>query len=48
MAKVKDIQLIANLLEKLNKTEGIQHIEIVNIPDEVEADIGVINSTLIS
>ncbi len=40
MAKVKDIQLIANLLENLNKVTGIQNIEITNTPDDVEADIG--------
>lgn len=40
MAKVKNLELIIDLLEELNKIEGIQNMEIINIPDDVEADIG--------
>ncbi|ACN98946.1 hypothetical protein SULAZ_1170 [Sulfurihydrogenibium azorense Az-Fu1] len=40
MAKIKEIQLITKLLNELIKIKGIENIELINIPDDVEADVG--------
>lgn len=41
MAKLKDIELIADYLQKIKNIKGIEDIQIINIPDDVEADIGI-------
>ena len=40
MAKLKEVETIANYLHKIRNIKGIENIEIINIPDDVEADIG--------
>ena len=40
MAKIKEIQLITKLLNEISKIKGIENIELINIPDDVEADLG--------
>ncbi len=40
MATVKNIALITELLDKISNLKEIEDIEIINIPDDVEADIG--------
>lgn len=40
MAIVKEIQYIGELLEKIGNIQEIEKAEIINIPDDVDADIG--------
>lgn len=40
MAKIKEIQLITKLLNEISKIKGIENVELINIPDDVEADLG--------
>lgn len=40
MARLKEVETIANYLHKIRNIKGIENIEIINIPDDVEADIG--------
>ncbi len=40
MATVKNIALITELLDKVSKLKEVEDMEIINIPDDVEADIG--------
>jgi len=41
MAKLKEIETIASYLSRIKNVEGIENIEIINVPDDVEADIGI-------
>ena len=41
MAKLKEIETIANYLSQIKNIEGIENIEITNIPEDVDADIGI-------
>ena len=40
MATVKNIALITELLDKVSNLKEVEDMEIINIPDDVEADIG--------
>ncbi len=40
MAIVKEIQYIGELLEKIGNIQEIESAEIINIPEDVDADIG--------
>ena len=40
MATVKNIALITKLLDKVSNLKEVEDMEIINIPDDVEADIG--------
>ncbi|HHG74529.1 MAG TPA: hypothetical protein ENK22_05745 [Persephonella sp.] len=40
MATVKNIALITELLDKVSSLKEVEDMEIINIPDDVEADIG--------
>ena len=42
MAKLKEIELIADYLHAIQNIENIEKIEIINIPEDVDADIGLI------
>ena len=41
MAKLKEIETIANYLSQIKNIEGIENIEITNISEDVDADIGI-------
>ena len=41
MARLKRIELIANYLQVIKNLKYIEGIEIIDIPDNVEADIGI-------
>ncbi len=40
LATVKNIALITELLDKVSNLKEVEDMEIINIPDDVEADIG--------
>ncbi|WP_456392206.1 hypothetical protein [Persephonella sp.] len=40
MGKVRNVELLAELLKRLKDLECISSVEVVNIPEDVEADIG--------
>ena len=41
MAKVKDITILTKLLNEISKINGIKKIELIDIPNDTEADIGI-------
>ena len=41
MAIVKEIKYIGELLEKVGNIHEIEKAEVINIPEDVEADIGI-------
>jgi len=41
MAKLREIEIIANYLSTIKNIKGIENVEIINVPDDVEADIGI-------
>jgi len=41
MARLKEIELIAEYLQAIKDIKDIKEVEIINIPDDVEADIGI-------
>ncbi|MCX7759880.1 MAG: hypothetical protein N2Z81_01725 [Hydrogenothermaceae bacterium] len=42
MEKVKDLQLISKLLTEINKLKGVKNLELIDVPEDVEADIGIL------
>jgi len=41
MAVIKEIKYIGRLLEKIGNIPAIEKAEVINIPENVEADIGI-------
>ncbi|RUM46518.1 MAG: hypothetical protein DSY47_07915 [Hydrogenothermus sp.] len=41
MARLKEIELIADYLQAIKNIENIEKVEIINIPEDVDADIGI-------
>ncbi|RUM58494.1 MAG: hypothetical protein DSY60_01605 [Persephonella sp.] len=41
MAKLKEIELIADYLKAIQNIENIEKIKIINVPKDVDADIGI-------
>ena len=41
MAKVKDAFIVAEILKNISSIDGIEKVEIIDIPENADADIGI-------
>ena len=41
MAKIKDVSVLTKILEDISNIDGIEKLEIMDIPEDVSADIGI-------
>lgn len=41
MAKIKDVSVLTGILEDVSNIDGIEKLEIIDVPEDVSADIGI-------